>query len=563
MIQILGGIGLIFFGVRFLRKGLDRLFGGKLMIWLSHATSGRFKALMTGVAIGTVAPSSTGASLMTVQMLTSGKMSAASMLAVLLGTNIGITVAVQLLAFRVQDYAGLMIFLGIAGFQFLRRDQLRGIGQCLLALGFVFLAIDMIGGGARGLAADPTIKEALHVFSVFPWLLLISTSVLSMLLQSSTASIGLGIAMATGGLLEGSLLGWWVVGTNLGVGLTSLVAAWGTLEGRRMGIANLLLKVMVAAPLLLVPHWLDVGFHSIPGSLERQTAMFHTNFNIAVALLALPLLPWVWRVMHSMLPDQALDTFVRESTYLDYKALESPSIALARASRECMRMAEHVLFMMEQFLCAYTTRDIALARRVKQEDDAIDRINLSLKDYLARIDEGLAPAEVQWQFALHGIASEMEAIADVIDKHMCDVVIKQVHDGVVIEGPEQAVLEEAFRRALFRFELGIELLTTRDPKAAEGFLAEKEPFYDWLRAAQREHYVRLSTANPSELASSASFLDLLNGIKRINSHLSILGYSLATSPQEAGQSAAASAQSAGREGDGTLPVGNLPGAQRG
>lgn len=535
MINILGGIGLIFFGVRFLRKGLDRLFGGQLMIWLSQATKGRFKALLTGVSIGAAAPSSTGASLMTVQMLTSGKMTAQSMLAVLLGTNIGITVAVQLLAFRIQDYAGLLIFLGMMGFQFLRRDRLRGVAQCLLALGVVFLAIDMIGVGAKGMAADPNVREVLHVFASFPWLLLVTTAVLGMLMQSSTASIGMGIAMAAGGLLDAGLLGWWVVGTNLGIGLTSLAAAWGTLDGRRMGIANLSLKLLVAAPLLLVPQWLHDAFTVVPGTVERQTAMFHTNFNIAVAAIGLPLLPWVWKVMQSLLPDQTLDRFAPEASYLDDKALESPSIALARATRECMRMAEHVRFMLEQFVCAYTTRDVALARRVKQEDDAIDKINLSLKNYLARIDEGLAPAEVKWQFALHGIASEMEAIADVIERNLCDIVVKMVNEGIVIDGPEQHVLDEAFRRALFRFELGMGLLTTRDPVAAEAFLSGKEPFYEWLRIAQKEHYQRLSVVNKNELASSATFLDLLNGIKRINSHLSILGYSLASTPPSAWQ----------------------------
>jgi len=103
--SILGGIGLILFGVRFLRKGLDRLFGGQLVGWITRVTDQPLKAFAVGAGIGTVAPSSTGAALMTVQMLNAGTNTAA-LLAVLLGTNVGITMAVQLLAFRIQDYAG-------------------------------------------------------------------------------------------------------------------------------------------------------------------------------------------------------------------------------------------------------------------------------------------------------------------------------------------------------------------------------------------------------------------------------------------------------------------------
>jgi len=532
MFSILGGIGLIFFGVRFLRKGLDRLFGGKLMVWLSRVTDRPVKAFMTGLGIGTVAPSSTGASLMTVQMLNSGKTEPSSMLAVLLGTNVGITVAVQLLAFRVQDYAGLMIFGGIIGFQFLKRDLFRGIGQCVLALGFVFLAIDIIGTGARVLSADGDVKEAMHVFAVFPWILLAATAGLSMFLQSSTASIGLGIAMASGGLFEGSMLGWWVIGTNLGVGLTSMVAAWSTVDGRRMGIANLLIKLFVAVVLLTVPGLLDAVFHVFPGSMERQTAMFHTDYNLLVALVALPLLAPIWKMIKVMIPDETADHFAPGASYLDDKALETPSLALARASRECMRMAEHVRFMLEQFRCAYSGRDAILARRVQKEDDNIDAINLSLKDYLIRLGDDLPPGEVQWQFALHGISSELEAIGDVLDKHLCDLLIKQVQEGVAIRGRDEEMLDEAFNRILIHFERGIGLLTTRDPKGARDFLFEKEKLNDWLRAIQTEHYTHLSSANRGELASSASFLDMVNGIRRINGHISTIGYAFAGTPQE-------------------------------
>ncbi len=534
MFSILGGIGLIFFGVRFLRKGLDRLFGGRLMAWLSQVTNRPLKAFMTGLGIGTIAPSSTGASLMTVQMLNSGKIEASSMLAVLLGTNVGITVAVQFLAFRVQDYAGLMIFAGIIGFQFLRRDLFRGIGQCVLALGFVFLAIDIIGTGARGLSADPEVKAAMHVFAAFPWILLAATAALSMLLQSSTASIGLGIAMASGGLFEGSMLGWWVIGTNLGVGLTSLVAAWSSVDGRRMGMANLLLKLFVAVVLLTVPGLLDKVFHIIPGSMERQTAMFHTDYNLLVALVALPFLVPVWRLIRIMIPDQSMETFAPGVSYLDDKALETPSLALARASRECMRMAEHVRFMLEQFWCAYSGRDTILARRVQKEDDMIDTINLSLKDYLIRIGDGLSPSEVQWQFALHGISSELEAVGDVVDKHLCDLLIKQIQEGVAIRGHDEVMLDDAFSRILNRFENGISLLTTRDPRAAKVFLRDKDEFNDWLRAIQTEHYTHLSRANRSDLASSASFLDMVNGIRRINGHISTVGYAFTASQEEDG-----------------------------
>jgi phosphate:Na+ symporter len=143
-IEIAAGVGLILFGIRFLRKGLDRLFGGKLITWLSRLTSRPWKAFGAGIAAGAVSPSSTSISIMAVQLLSAGRLRAEGILAMLLGANVGMTILVQFMAMRIEDYAGLMIALGVAAFLYARREMLRGCGQCLLALGFIFLAIQMI-----------------------------------------------------------------------------------------------------------------------------------------------------------------------------------------------------------------------------------------------------------------------------------------------------------------------------------------------------------------------------------------------------------------------------------
>lgn len=161
LLNIVGGIALILFGIRFLRKGLDRLLGYGLHAWLVRMSRRPWKAALAGLCFGTIAPSSTAQTLLTLQLLKTGKLSVESTLAFLLAANAGITVTVQLLAIRVFDAYAVFLAIGLIGFQAFRSETLRGIGQALLALGFIFLAMSLISGAAHQLAQEPLFMSLL------------------------------------------------------------------------------------------------------------------------------------------------------------------------------------------------------------------------------------------------------------------------------------------------------------------------------------------------------------------------------------------------------------------
>lgn len=529
-LQIAGGIALIVFGIRFLRKGLDRLFGGRLVAWISRMTERRWKAFGAGIVVGTLAPSSTALSLITLQMMNTGKLTTQRMLAVLLGANVGMTVMVQLLAFHAQDLAALFIVLGVIGFQFLSREKFRGVGQCLLSLGFIFLAMQLIGNGAAALGANPAAADWIRLFSGHPLLTFVFVAGLTICVQSSTASIGFAIAMSAGGLFGPDLLVPWVLGTNIGVSLTSLAAGWGTIEGRRLAMANLLVRAVVALPLLLLPQLSDILLSAIPGSPARELAVFHTGFNLLAGLLAIPLIGPLTRLVEYMIvPRETASGLPAAASYLDPQALESPSLALANATRETLSMADGVKAMLQYFWKGYSTRDLLLMHRVQQEDDRVDTSYRGIKDYLSRIQEGMSEEEKRWQLALFTFSNELESVGDLIEKNLCDLLRKQTADGTFLPDPDYLALLELHEKVLARFNVAISLLNQRSAAQAKSFLAGKESLNEWCRQAQRAHYDRLRT-DASQLSASAYFLDLLDGFRRINSHISAIGYAFAPAP---------------------------------
>lgn len=527
LIKLCGGLALITFGVRFLRKGLDRLFGGQLIVWLSNAASNPTRAMVAGVVTGAVAPSSTGLSLLTAQILGDGKISTEKMLAILLGANIGMTLLANLAAFQIGDYAGLLLFFGVLGFQFLRREMARGIGQCLLALGFIFLAMNFLGEGARAFSNSRDVGEVFGILDRHPYLLGLSAAILAVLLQSSTATVGLGIGLATGGALPGSLFGIWIIGTNIGLGITSLIVSWSTLDGRRLGVANLLAKIAVAVLVILFDPLRFLSSKALALPESHQLALMHTGFNVLVALLSLPLLNSLLTVAKKVFvpaPVHAADTQAARKSFLDPQALETPSIALAHATREVLRMTDEVKAMLQNLWTAHAQRNLRLIESVPAQDDAIDEMNQQLALYLSQVVEGMSASDRQHHLALLSYANELESIGDIIEKNLSNAMRKRLTEGWEIDPDDEATLREFYQRILGQFDSVVCLITARDHVIAKKIINQKEDINTWCLAQKRVHYERLKPGDQQALQASLCFLDMMDGLRRIGSHLASAAY---------------------------------------
>lgn len=528
LLTILAGVALILFGVRFLRKGLDRLFGYQLVTWLQRVTGNRLQAFTAGVVVGTVAPSSTTLAMLTVKMLHAGNLGTERMLAVFLGTNIGMTVMVQLLAFKVHAYFGAFLLLGLVGFQFMRNNLCRGIGQCLLAMGFIFLAMNLINGASHEASHNEDLQQLILLLEKYPLILLIASAGIAICLQSSTATIGVGLALLLGGVGNLSMMVPIVLGSNVGVAGTALAAGWSSPQGRRLALVNFILKLAMALVLFLLLAQITALIGATPGYEGRQVANFHTGFNILVALIGLPLLsPLVQMVTRLFVPDTSQQSAVAlPHTYLDKHALSSPSMALANALRETLSMADHTKSMLDGFWRAYQSHDVARAVEVRGHDDYLDRQNDAIKEYLRNIsEESLSPRDSQLQFSLLNFTSELEAIGDIIDKTLCDHVIRHGEKDAYLPDRERASLAEVFKRVRDRLDTATQVLAFRDPEIAASLIADKENFNDWCREIQHDHYDRLhATASRHAIEASSYFLDMLNAFRRISSHLTSVGY---------------------------------------
>lgn len=524
-VQLMGGLALITFGVRFLRKGFDRLFGGVVAVWLEKNASSSGRALIAGVATGAVAPSSTGLSVLINHILATGHIRTDRMLAVLLGANIGLTILANIVALDVGSLSGVLLFLGVLGFQFCSNEKVRGVGQCLLAFGFVFVAMSFLEEASLGISNNADLTELFRVLDRFPWLLCVAAAVLGVLLQSSTATVGLGIGLAQGGVLEAPLFMAWIVGTNLGLGITALAVSWPHREGRRLGFANLMAKLIVAVPLLLLGTTVVVFQTDAALPLPNQLALAHTGFNVVAGLVALPILkPLLGIARRWFVPEPpAQESGALAESFLDPEALNTPPVALVQATREVLRMTDEVRLMLTDFWQGRQDRDLTRLRLVIRRDDRVDNLNQQLAAYLSRLTSGLDEDGERWRFTLLGFAGELESIGDILEKEVCPVAIRQAQDGRMLGGEEEDALAMLYQKTGEQFDRALSLLTTRDDNAARGLIAAKEEISAWCHVQKKIHYQSLQP-DPGQIDTTLDYLDLIDSLRRINKHLATAAY---------------------------------------
>jgi phosphate:Na+ symporter len=529
LFNLASAIILVLLGMRYLRKGLDRLFGSKLVGWLQKTAQNRYQAFLAGMVAGLISPSSSAIAMLSVQMLNQTALSAGRMLAVVLGANVGITVTVQLLTFDLQDFAGLFILIGGIGFLFMSRSLFKGTGQVFLGLGVIFLGMSIISNAGDMAADNNDIKLLFSVIEHYPWIVFIGTALLALVLQSSTASIGLGIGLAKGGLVSATILVPWILGANLGIGLTMMIAGWRSVEGRRLALGSIFLKSFGALLILIGGSALASYLMALlPGGIDRQAANFNSLFNLLVGVCALPLLSLVSRALSYLIQSQTVEEQDEPGIFLDPLLLQTPSLALSQATREELRVLDHLKLMLRTVWAMRSGKNKPSLSQVDEYQGRIVAIESALKDYLGQIsDENLSEKDIDWRFTLLDFSQELVTIATLIKRDLADAVTCQAHSSKQLQPRDLLELEKILGETLERMEKAAVLLMTKDVRMANRFIEEKEQISIQYRSVRKRHLEQRTAGQKFDV----NFFDMLNCLRRINSHLTAVAYAITrTSP---------------------------------
>ncbi len=533
ILSIFGGVALLVFGVRYLRKGLDRLFGERLGTWMQRLASKRGWTFVAGLAVSLVAPSSTTISLLAVQTVRAGHMTAKQMLGSVLGANIGLTVMVLLIALRLEHAAPILILLGVALFQFTQGPRSRGIGQVLLALGFIFLGIRIMTEAASAGSVDPEsgLSAIINFDQLEQYALLLAcfAALLALLLQSSTATIGLLIGLSAANAVSFRMAAPVVLGANVGLAITTLILGWRLVESRRLALANLMLKLIVAAVVLTA---LELVGDALPQPtadiLPLAIAGLHTGFNIAVAIIGLPTVALTSSLFAYLVPTTAPGkNGAFGPRYITGGPIGGVALAMGQSLREIMHMSEIVSAMLTDAWIAFKTNNEQLIRQVSERDDQVDLLDTEIKRFLTRLarDEAEQYDAIEQMRQLRYL-SELETIGDIIDKNISELILKKIRLGATFSEDGKKELEDFYNKVRENFHIAENAFPTRDRQLAQQLLRHKERINQYEHELRDRHFARLNAGLTEAYETSAIHLDLLTHLKRINSCLTHVGYAI-------------------------------------
>jgi phosphate:Na+ symporter len=524
LLAVFGGMALLLYGIRLGGDSLQRAAGGRLRHLLTGLSQNRLVALVSGAVVTGIIQSSAATTVMLIGFVSAGLMAFRQTLGLILGADIGTTLTVQLIAFRITDYALALVGLGFVISFAARRRVVKDVGQAVLGLGLMFLGLRMILEGVGPLRTDPLAVEVIQSVAGSPFLAFLTAAALSALVASSAATLGITIALATAGLLDLRGAVPIVLGANIGTCATALAAAVGvSAEAKRVAAAHIafkLLGVVLAFPLIGPFVALVASTASDPA---RQIANAHTLFNVGISLAFLPFTPVAARAIERFVPDDRAADNPFRTRYVDERALEQPALAIGQATREALRMADVVQGMFRDVAAVFARDDQELLEDVERRDDQVDFLEREIKLFLARLDRSAMGADLsQKEIALISVIGNLENIGDIIDKNLMELARKKLYHGRRFSDAGWAEILEFHGMVQKNLERAIATFASNDRALAQDVLDQRPLLRQRERQLRESHLGRLRAGLAESLETSEIHLDVLTNLKRISSHVSAL-----------------------------------------
>ena len=525
IIDLLGEIALLLWGVHMVSSGVLRAFGGKLRYVLGEALRHRLTALLAGLGVTLVLQSSTATALMTGSFAAAGAIGDVPALAVMLGANIGTALVAWLLAFDVTLLFPMLLAAGLVTFRITARTRPRNIGRAFIGLGLVLLALHLLVETFAPGAVTPAGREFLEALTRESVIMLALATLLTWAMHSSIAAVLVIATLAQAGLVAPGAALIMVVGANLGSALNPLVNALsGERAALRLPLGNLINRLTGCA--LTLPFLSEIA--NLLGSLQPSpgsaVVLFHLGYNVALAALFYLALPVLARMLKRGLPDRPRPDDPASPRYLDRGSLSTPAVALANAARETLRMADVLEAMLAGSRELLGRDDLRLAVRLRRMDDVLDRLHGEVKRFLAELAKA-DPSEKERQRLLWILvaALNLEHAGDAIDKGLLSLAVKRIRRRFRLSPRELAEAEAMHEHLLAQLRLASAVFMAEDLGSALRLVEEKERFREFERSAMQAQFAQVEAGRQST-ETSGLHLDIVRELKRVEAHLAAIAH---------------------------------------
>ncbi|MEJ2199127.1 MAG: Na/Pi cotransporter family protein [Desulfuromonadales bacterium] len=541
MFGLLGGLGLFLFGMKIMSEGLQKIAGSRMRKILAALTNNRIVGTLVGIAVTAMIQSSSATTVMVVGFVNAGLMSLVQSIGIILGANIGTTVTAQLIAFKITKYALPAIGIG-AGFKLFSKNQKWSyIGEVLLGFGLLFFGLSVMKSAFDPLKASEEFRQVFIMVGDNHLLGVLIGAVLTIIVQSSSATIGITIALASTGIINFEASVALILGENIGTTITANLAAIGTnLAARRTALAHFLFNTIGVCYMLVFFKFFTGFISSItPGDADfviqtqeqvvrmggeigdkpfiaRHIANTHTMFNIVNTIIFLPLVGILAKLSTMVIRgrDEEIEYHLK---YLDNRVLNTPPIALAQARSETRRMAQVAQEMVDETLAFLQDNDLKRLPALEKKEDLTDVLQKEITNFLVSLSQTSITQESSREVAsMMHMVNDLERVGDHCENLwlLSQRKLEQKITFSEIAMNEIAEISEITKNFLARI---VRALEEKDVGVYDE-AHELEDAIDDLEERLRNNHIRRLNTGECTVTSGLIFIDMLHNFEKIGDH---------------------------------------------
>ena len=528
LVRLLAGTGVFLVGVHLLTANIEQLATGRIKELFGRTADRRLVNVGVGAAATALIQSSGVTTVLIVGFVNVGVVNLHQAAAMIMGANIGTTVTAQiaaLSAFPVTTYVQILTFVGILMAMACKRDGLKRTGMILGGLGLIFVGLSLM---SSAMEESRDAVQFLFQSVTNPLLLLLAGVLLTALVQSSSATTSVIIAMSVAGLTVGSggnEVLYIILGTNIGSCVTALMSsATAGANARRAGLIHLLFNTLGSALffvlLLLWPGFMDVTFRRWFPAPATQIAMFHTFFNVVCTLLFLPLSDWFVRVSQALIREKEAPGAAAGDTFLDERMLSSASLAIDLLDKELVRLSDTAMDAFRTGYRAFAQKDVGLIDPTLRLIEEANEVEQEMVSYLIRLSAQSKLADERPISNLHSSLGDVMRIAEIAD-NFTKYARRTVEEGLDFSETVMEELGEMTGRLEELYALTRQAVLEKNP----GLLPQinrVEEDVDAMRRRLIDRHIQRLNAGACRPESSGVFINLVSNLERLGDHLTYI-----------------------------------------
>lgn len=522
---LIGGVGMFLYGMSLMSGGLQKVAGDKLKKILEKLTSNRFFGMIVGAVVTVLVQSSTATTVMIVGFVNAGLMNLMQALSVILGANIGTTITAQILAFKVTVIALPAVGIGAIIVVFLSSERLKFIGEIILGFGLLFFGMKLMTDSTVPLQASPAIREIFVNLSSYPFLAMLVGAIATIVLQSSAATIGITIALATNGLVDYQGAIAILLGDNLGTTITANIAAiGGSRAAKQAAFGHFLFNLIgVAYMLILLKPFMGLVDYLTPGDpsfvseagtfpyMARHIANAHTFFNLINAFLFLPLLPVLAFLCEKIIKSDPKQNY--KYTHLSDMLANTPETAVAQVRQEVNRMASMTMAMLKTIENAAQKQDVEDFKKVKKYEKRLDGFKGELIPFIELVQsKDLSSKASHTLDCLANIVNNLEITGD-HSRNIMKKLRKMSEKEQILSDEAKKELNEILDAVIYFATKTFTALALGKKQDEKDFLVEDE--IDGMYKRFRKNHLKRLNDNECTIDTGVNYMDILAELEAI------------------------------------------------